>query len=259
MGQSKPQPKPRLVKPAPVRGAAPSPPKPAPPPPKPVNDLADLDPFEAKMKRDPLPTSSEVRVVVLIARETETDRADGEAVAQSLTTLLSERRRPSEVRIEPIAPDGVAAALTRATQDAEQPIILIAASRQPWTAAHLDPLLQVLDLADHVVGHRRAGWFVELKRMLARWPWRFLMAVPAFDLNSPASIHRRDPWKGLILQSRGRFAQVEWLAKATFQTQIVSTVPIPPLDSIDLDAAGHHGVADRWAVLTQPRFQPNPA
>jgi hypothetical protein len=243
MGQSKPQPKPRLVKPAPVRGAAPSPPKPAPPPPKPVNDLADLDPFEAKMKRDPLPTSSEVRVVVLIARETETDREDGEAVAQSLTTLLSERRRSSEVRIEPIAPDGVAAALTR----------------QPWTAAHLDPLLQVLDLADHVVGHRRAGWFVELKRMLARWPWRFLMAVPAFDLNSPASIHRRDPWKGLILQSRGRFAQVEWLAKATFQTQIVSTVPIPPLDSIDLDAAGPHGVADRWAVLTQPRFQPNPA
>src|SRR5262245_54056639 len=96
---------------------------------------ASDDPFERHFHRDPLPGAG-IRIVHL------TDLSEDRALAlvAPLIQAIQESGRPVECRI--VAPDGdVSQALCRGLEGASLPLVLITTACEPFTMAHLAPLL----------------------------------------------------------------------------------------------------------------------
>ena len=98
---------------------------------------------------------------------------------------------------------------------------------EPWTAEHLEPLLEAIDHCDHVVGRRRAGPLAGCDAGSAGFPWRLIFAVPVDDVHSPCRLHRLEKLAAIPLQSASEFLDVEILAKATFFGHLIDEVPVP--------------------------------
>lgn len=137
-----------------------------------------------------------------------------------------------------------------------QPIVLVTTATEPWTAAHLDPLLKAIDARDHVIGRRPASPEGRFGRWLSTLPWRFLFALPVDDIFSPCRMHRRSALEKVVTQSVSRFLDVEILAKATFLTQVIEEVEVPALASMSVSRL----MGDLRAVLKAPIFvRPGPS
>jgi hypothetical protein len=182
------------------------------------------DPFEAHSHREPRSRAA-VRVVVL-------DRggaapAQAEAVGAGLIALLKGHHRKADLRIVSVRDcGGIGPAIEQAAADCDSPLVLVTTASEPWTEAHLRPLLEAIDKCDHVLG-RRPGhrW----RQWLATLRWRIVFAVPVRDVHSPCRLHRREALAAIPLQSASSFAEVELLAKATFLGQLIDEVSVPPL------------------------------
>jgi len=200
-----------------------------------------------------LPRTAGVLAVVL----TEGDPERAARVGESLRSRVAGRGRPFRLVIEPFPHESRGERLHRALQAAEWPIVLITTATEPWTDAHLKPLIDGLDRSDHVIGRRRRSWLRRLGRSLATLPWRLLFAVPITDVHSPCRAHRREALQAIPPQSTSRFLDVETLAKASFLAQLVSDPEVPPLPA----AAGPRGFwGDFLDVFRRPviRFEPEP-
>src|SRR5258707_3887609 len=174
-----------------------------------------FDPFEAHLRRDPLPGAA-VRVIVLAPD-------DGPAagrVARSLEELIAQRGRQVDSVVVSGAGRGLNDALALGLEGAVAPLVLVTTAGEPWTAAHLDPLLDAINHCDHVVGRRQDGPTLRLRRWFGRLPWRLVFAVPVHDVHSPCRLHRREKLEAIPLQSASAFLDVEILAKATFFGQL---------------------------------------
>lgn len=182
------------------------------------------DPYEAHFHREPLPKAP-VRVVVL-------DRggdARAEAVGAGLIGLLGGRNRRADLRVISVRDcGGIGPAIERGAADSDSPLVLVTSSREPWTDAHLKPLLEAIDRCDHAIGRRPGS---RLGRWLATLRWRVIFGVPVFDVFSPCRLHRREALATIPLQSASSFAEVELLAKATFLGQLIDEVAVPALDA----------------------------
>lgn len=185
-----------------------------------------FDPFEAHYHREPLPDAG-VRVVAMAGA----DPARAEVIGQDLVDMLVRLGRPAEVVVERLHDGGRNRALERALADAAFPLVLVTSATEPWTEAHLKPLLAAIDECDHVVGRRSGAALSRLGRWLAAWPWRILFAVPVVDVHSPCRLHRREKLAAIPIQSASDFSDVEILAKATFFGHLIDEVKIPPLES----------------------------
>lgn len=183
-----------------------------------------LHPLDAHAIRAPLPKSSGIWAVVLTE-----DEAKAELVAEGLRRLLGGRGRPIKVVVEPYRHESRAERLSRALDGADLPIVLVTSATEPWTEAHLRPLLDAIDRCDHVLGRRRRSLGGRLLRWLAARPWALLFAIPLKDVHSPCRLHRREALGMLPPQSSSRFLDVELLAKASFFAQLVDEEDVPPL------------------------------
>src|SRR5262249_17315261 len=137
--------------------------------------------------------------------------------------------------------------------DAALPLVLLTTALEPWTAAHLQPLLEAIDLCDHAIGRRIEGsrW-----RTFCAWagsiPRRLIFAVPVIDVHSPCQLPRLEKLRSIPLQPGSSFVDAEILAKATFLAHLLKEVPVPPMRG---------GVFRRgwWrdlkTVLKRPRFR----
>ena len=94
---------------------------------------------------------------------------------------------------------------------------------------HLDPLLEAIDQADHVVGRRPAGRWENGHAVAGRLPRRLVFAVPLLDVHSPCRLHRLEKLTAIPLQSGSSFLDTEILAKATFLGHLLDEVDVPPL------------------------------
>ncbi len=212
------------------------------------------DPYEAHFHREPLP-AAEVRIVLLAAADD--DPARSQKIADGLLGLLAARNRRATACVVPVSPDpGWGPALDSAVQSASAPLILVTTATQPWTDAHLAPLLKAIDSADHVLGIRNRSLPSRLARWLGRLPWRILFHIPLSDLHTPCRLHRREAIAAIPLQSRSGFADVELLAKATFLGHLVDETAVPELPA----ATARVRLADLREVFRKPVFvRPEPA
>src|SRR5579883_2401047 len=143
-----------------------------------------IDPFEAHFHRDPLPDAG-VRVVVIA----DGDLQKAEHVAESLAALLAEKGRTAEKVVVPLE-GGWNRTWENALAGASLPLVLVTTAVEPWTAAHLDPLLTSINECDISLGCRRASLGVRIKRWLAMRPWRFIFALPLHDVHTPCRLFR---------------------------------------------------------------------
>jgi hypothetical protein len=204
------------------------------------------DPYEAHFRRVPLPSAA---VDVLVLRVD--SAAAAQAVADGLVGLLGGKNRRAAARVVPVdGATGRGPALEAAVGEGTAPLVLVTTATQPWTDAHLAPLLKAIDAADHVVGLRERAPAGRVARWLGRLPWRVLFRVPLHDIHSPCRLHRREALAAIPLQSPSAFADVELLAKATFLGHLLDEVPVPDLPA----APGRSALADVRAVFRKPRF-----
>ncbi|RUL89215.1 hypothetical protein [Tautonia sociabilis] len=212
-----------------------------------------LHPLDAHAIRAPLPKTAGIWAVVLTE-----DEAKAEAVAESLRRLIGGRGRPLKVVIEPDKFESRADRLARAMAGADLPIVLLTTATEPWTEAHLKPLLEAIDRCDLVLGRRRRSLPGRVLRWLAARPWALLFAIPLRDVHSPCRLSRREALEQLPPQSASRFLDVELLAKSSFFAQLVDEEDVPPLAA----SAGPPGFwGDFVDVFRRPvlRREPPPA
>lgn len=206
----------------------------------------DDDPYLRHFRRDPLPDAG-VRILLLTDRPG--DRAA--AIIDPIADLLRSLGREVEARVESIAPDGFAHAIARGLAGAHLPLVLLTTADEPWTDAHLRPMVAEIDHCDHVIGRRPAPGWPGVRRWLASLPRRVVFAVPLPDVHSPCRLHRLGPLARIPLQSASSLVDLEILAKATFFGHLIADVDVPPL------AATVHNRgswADLRRLLKEPTF-----
>jgi hypothetical protein len=211
------------------------------PPPGPLPP-EDIHPLDAHSKRDPL-AGAGARVIVLAGG----DPGRAERIGQGLVELFTERGRAAEVAVVEDY-DGRARAIERGLDGDASPLVLVTSAVEPWTGAHLDPLLKAIDHADIVLGRRKLSAPARLARHVRSWPWRWLFAVPLDDVHSPCRLHRREALEAIPLQSASAFVDVETLAKATFFRRILDEADVPPLPALP----GRSAWGDLVAVFRRP-------
>lgn len=191
-------------------------------------DTQDLyyDPLMERLRREPRRGAG---VTVLVFDAGEPHRAG--RIAEGLVSLIRGRGRPAEAQvIASHAHEGQGPALATALMATSLPLVLITRAIEPWTAAHLDPLLAGIDDADHCVGSRPAGGLVPAAlRWLAGLRWSVLFGVSVKDGTTPCRLHRREALARIPLQSESERIDLEILAKAMFLEQSLREVPVPPL------------------------------
>jgi hypothetical protein len=205
------------------------------------------DAFSAHFERDPLPGAG-IRIVIL----TKLPYEQAEAVIAPLSQRIAELGRPVEHRIIAVADLGLAEAFRRGFEDAHMPLVLVTTAVQPWTADHVDPLLEAIDASDHVVGRRpkasrggAANWIAKLLR-------RLIFAVPLDDVHSPCRLHRFEKLRAIVLQSKSSFLDTEILAKATFLGHLIDEVDVPPLPCQSWD---ERSWSDWNQIFKHPQFK----
>jgi len=217
-------------------------------------------------ERQPIADSA-LSVIVLM------DKVDAEALRQTLTELqpvLRERGKSYEVLVPStgasetvLSPSLSACQSTRLVSSEEvsqgQGAALkvgIAAAQQPlvfvlpvgYSAKYLPAFLKEIDLVDLVCGTRECtsqGW----KRRQFFSATYQIFGLWMQDPQCPMRLYRREMFDRIPIQSTGAFAQIEILAKANFESKLMTEVPIngPANDQA-------RNSKDFWKVLNHPNF-----
>jgi hypothetical protein len=183
------------------------------------------DPYELHFRREPRAGAG---VDVLVLDGGAPARAEG--IASGLVELIRSRGRDAGARVLATrGGPGLGALVFDALGATTRPLVVLTDAVEPWTAAHLDPLLTAIDTADHVLGRRPASGAGRVARWLGRVRNRVTFGLPVLDPHSPCRLHRREAIAAFPLQSESDFLDIEVLAKATFLGQLIAEVPVPPL------------------------------
>ncbi len=218
-----------------------------------VPDQVDqpLHPIDAHLKRDSIPKSAGIHVVVLTESE-----AVAEQVGISLQQLIREAGREVEVVIEPHQLESRAERLLRALKGATAPLVLVTTACEVWTKEHLESLLQAIDRVDLAIGRRPESLPVRVFRWLLNRPWALLFAVPARDPDSPCWLFRREAIEIIPAQSASRFLNIEILAKLSYFALLIDEVDVPGISG----ASGPPGFLDDFfEVLKNPVIRKEPS
>jgi hypothetical protein len=220
-----------------------------------AEDAAEpVDAFDAATRRD---SRAGAGVDVIVLDEGHPQRA--ESIGEQLVALVRSLNRPATLQTLRTRDDrGLGRALESALAASSLPLVLITSAVEPWTAAHLAPLHDAIERADHVIGRRPASGWQAARLRLDTFIRTLVFAVPIRDIHSPCRLHRREAIAAIPLQSESRFVEVEILAKANFLTQLLSEVDVPAL-AFGEDPR-RHGLyrIDRRDILWKPRLAREP-
>lgn len=144
--------------------------------------------------------------------------------------------------------EGVGTAIKVGIAAAQHPLLFTMPAG--YEAKHLPEFLKEIDLVDIVCGVREGkvkGWqrrqfFSKAYQLFGLWMQ---------DPECPMKLYRKELFDRLPIQSHGAFVQIEILAKAAFESKLMTEVPQPitgPLDD------GEYVSRDFWAVLNRPDF-----
>jgi hypothetical protein len=197
--------------------------------------------------REPLPGAG-VRIILLSAASPE----DAERILAPVVNRLSVLNRVVETRVENPIETGLGRSIERGLESASLPLVLITTATEPWTPAHVDPLIAAIDLCDHVIGKRPAAGWAGACRWLFSLPRRLVFALPLLDIHSPCRLHRLEKLREFPLQSASFFVDTEILAKATYLGHVIDEVSVPPLAQL---RGGRGWWRDCNEILSHPRFR----
>ena len=209
----------------------------------------DEHPYETHLRREPLPGAG-VKILFLAGPAA----AAADPIVGPIVAWLQAAGR--SVAVQTITPDGPSPHLNEAVRTAldngQHPLVLITTAVEPWSPAHLEPLLEAIDRCDHAVGRRPAASWRRVTRWIGSLARRLIFAVPVLDVHSPCQLHRTEKLAAIPLQSGSSFLDLEILAKATFLGHLLSEVEVPAL-------AGWAVRKGRWrdlsVVLRRPEFR----
>jgi glycosyltransferase involved in cell wall biosynthesis len=153
---------------------------------------------------------------VIVVNDGSTD-----ATAETTERLIASNKRVRVVHHD--AREGYGAALRSGFHVAKYPLVLQLDGDNQYDPAEIDRLLGAIDRVDIVCGHREMPpkdlrgfgyWFY-------RWVLRVVFAVRVRDVNCGFRLFRRSALRRIPIQSDGRFANAEVLAKATFMNLLI--------------------------------------
>ena len=180
------------------------------------------------------------------------------------TAEVAERLSAGNKRVRVVhhaAREGYGAALRSGFRVAKYPLVLQLDGDNQYDPAEIDRLLGAINQVDVVCGYRETGttesrgvayWFY-------RWVLRVVFAVRVRDVNCGFRLFRRAALRRIPIQSNGRFANAEVLAKATFMNMLVGEVGVSchPRPA-GLTALAHEGyrnlLLDAAHVFRRPQF-----
>lgn len=159
-------------------------------------------------------------------------------------------------------PCGLGACLRTALQAAQYPLLFYTLCSEQYRSGDLALLLKWIDKADLVSGYRPGprrfhGW--SFGDAAYRWLAWLLFGVRLSDLDCLFLLARRSIFRRIPVQSDGRFAHVEILAKANFLGCLMTEVPIHAPRS---GAGPHPGetwlqtLTEAYRVFSHPDFGP---
>lgn len=147
------------------------------------------------------------------------------------TSEVAERLIAANKRVRVVhhaAREGYGAALRSGVRVAKYPLVLQLDGDNQYDPAEIDRLLSAINHVDVVCGYREtrpaesrgvAYWFY-------RWVLRVVFAVRVRDVNCGFRLFRRTAVRRIPIQSNGRFANAEILAKANFMNMLVGEVGV---------------------------------
>jgi len=181
-------------------------------------------------------------------------------------------------------PSGLGAALRAGFAASAHPLVLIVVPEYAFRPHELRAVLKAIDAADVVAGvrpgHSRPVWLERFRRFLAtaarivvgieptpptawygwaRWRrrlrWRLAFGLRLQDPDSGLLLLRREILERCPLQSTGRFALVELLAKANFAGAMIVEVPLSKAGDLPVRATPfEEQAADQGLVFRRPKF-----
>ncbi len=155
------------------------------------------------------------------------DDGSTDATVKIATQLAASNRRIRVVQHD--TPLGHGAALRAGFAAANYPLVLQLDGGGQFDAADIERLLGAIDQVDVVCGYREAAAGNprnHLASVLYRWLLRWVFAVQVRDVDCGFRLFRRAALRRIPIQSNGRFAVAEILAKATFMNMLVGEVPV---------------------------------
>jgi hypothetical protein len=219
----------------------------------PAAEVADepIDALDAATRRD---SRKGAGVDVIVLAENPPSRA--ESIGAGLLAQVRSLGRGATLQLVPArAEQGLGRALERALANSSLPLVLITTAIEPWTLSHLKPLFEAIELADHVIGRRPAGFGKRLGRRAAALGRAIVFALPVRDIHSPCRLHRREALAAIPLQSESRFVEVEILAKGNFLTQLLTEVDVPALAAGEEPTRDALYRLDRRDLFLKPVFR----
>lgn len=142
--------------------------------------------------------------------------------------------------------EGQGAALRVGMAAAHNPLVFVLPAG--YSAKYLPAYLKEIDLVDVVCGSRESkakGW---KRRQFFSVTYQ-LYGLWMQDPECPMRLYRREMFDRIPIQSLGAFAQIEILAKANFESRLMTEVPI---EGPHADPA--RSSKDFWKVLNHPDF-----
>jgi hypothetical protein len=194
--------------------------------PEAAESSAHPDPFAAHFRRELLPEAG-IRIILI----TELAEEQAQRIIAPIVGWFDAASRPVETRIVSLDParNRLNKTVGLGLEGASLPLVLVSTATQPWSPAHLEPLLESIHSCDHVFGRRQSGLRVKVFRWIGSIWRKLVFAVPVLDVHSPCQLHRTEKLAAISLQSRSSFLDVEILAKATFMGHLLDEVDVPPL------------------------------
>lgn len=185
-----------------------------------------------------------------------------DATGEFAERLITSNRR---IRlVQNAAREGYGAALRSGFRVAKYPLVLQLDGDNQYDATELERFLGAIDHVDVVCGYRpsatnetgRLGYWLYRKLL------RFVFAVHARDVDCGFRLFRRVALRRIPIQSTGRFANAEILAKGTFMNMLVGEVAVScrPRACMVSGRPGEssvHVLREAAHVFRRPRFCPS--
>jgi glycosyltransferase involved in cell wall biosynthesis len=152
------------------------------------------------------------------------DDGSTDATAEIAERLAAANRRVHLIRHDP--PRGCGAALRSGVAVAKHPLVWQFDGGGQFDAADIEKLLAQIDRADIVCGSRERVGTWGFGYAVYRWMLRWVFAVHVRDVDCGFRLGRRAALRRIPIQSDGRFAHAEILAKATFMNMLLTEVGI---------------------------------
>jgi hypothetical protein len=209
-----------------------------------------MDAFSAKLWRNPLPANASIDVLILKSG------GDLPKAPEVIETVRKKGRLGKVIEIDIIGEAGLGQILTEHFGEIESPAFILTDAESAWNRDVLDRLLKWIDKADIAIGSRMAiGRGMQFRQWLGALGRGIFWGAGVRDVHSPYRIFRTSVFQRFPLQSRGRFVDVELIAKCNFLDGLIQEEAVPVGDSWPGAIKLFHSKQDRNNLFKRPLFK----